>query len=134
MKTIGGVLLTSVAFFAIWLLAAVLTIVIAFRGWGDSGIAEYLRLGMAWFVCPGIGGYYAPRVTSSFISGVNMDSVIASFLTIISMVFVVFMGVSIVAYGSEFGGGVSEMFQLSLQFASMIIGTLMGKAALNLDG
>lgn len=133
MKTIGGVLLNSVAFFAIWLLAAILTIVIAFRGWGDSGIAEYLRLGMAWFVCPGIGGYYAPRVTSRFISGVNMDSVIASFLTIISMVFVVFMGFSIVAYGSEFGGSVSEMVQFTLQFASMVIGTLMGKAALNLD-
>jgi len=133
MKTVGGVLLTSVAFLAIWLSASVLTYAIAFRGWGGSGIAEYLRLGMAWFVCPGIGGYYAPRVTSSFISGVNMDSVIASFLTIISMVFVVFMGFSIVAYGSEFVGSVSEILQLSLQFASMVIGTLMGKSALNLD-
>ena len=129
MKTVGGVILNSIAFFGIWLLAAFIAIAIAFRGWGDSGVGEYLRLGTAWFICPGIGGFYAPKITAHFISDLNVDSVIASFITIISIVFVLFMGFSIFAYGSQFGGTISEMVQLALQFASMIIGTLMGKAA-----
>ncbi|MEX0730597.1 MAG: hypothetical protein WED00_08855 [Aquisalimonadaceae bacterium] len=129
MKTVGGVILISIAFLVIWLLAAFLAIAIAFRGWGDSGVGEYLRLGTAWFICPGIGGYYAPKITTSCISGLNIDSVIASFITIVSIIFVMFLGFSMFTYGTQFGGSVSEMVQLGLQFASMIVGTLMGKAA-----
>ncbi len=129
MKTFSGVILNSIAFFCIWLLAAFITIAIAFRGWGDSGLGEYLRLGTAWFICPGIGGYYAPKTTIHFIKNLNIDSVIASFITIISIIFVLFMAFSIFTYGSRFGGTISEMVQLTLQFVSMIIGTLLGKAA-----
>lgn len=129
MKTFGGVILNLIAFFGIWLLAAFIAIAVAFRGWGDSGIGEYLRLGTAWFICPGIGGFYAPKITKYFIQDLNIDSVVASFITIISIVFFLFMGFSIFTYGSQFGGEVSEMVQLVIQFSSIIVGTLMGKVA-----
>lgn len=129
MKTVCGVILNSIVFFCIWLLAAFITIAIAFRGWEDSSLGEYLRLGTAWFICPGIGGYYAPKITIHLIKNLNIDSVIASFITIISVIFFLFMTFSIFMHGSKFGGTISEMMQLTLQFASMIIGTLIGKAA-----
>lgn len=130
MKTLSGVVLNTFAFFVLWYLAAFVAEAIAFRGWGDSGSAEYLRLWTAWFICPAIGGYYAPKLTNNFISDLNVDSVISSFITIISIIFITFMTFSIYRYNAEFGGSISEMFQLVLQFASMVIGTLMGKSAI----
>ena len=131
MKTVWAVILNSIAFFGIWFLAAIITMLIAFRGprGEDSVLSEYLRLGAIWFICPGIGGFYAPKVTTHFISEINIDSVIASFTTIISTVFVLLMGYSIFTYGTQYGGTVSEMVQLTLQFISMVVGTLMGKSA-----
>jgi hypothetical protein len=129
MKTLGGVALNTFAFFVIWFFSAFVSVVIAFRGFGDSSTAEYLRLGTAWFVCPAIGGYYAPKLTNSFISDLNIDSVVSSFITIISIIFFAFIAFSIHAYNTQFGGSISDMVQLALQFASMVIRTLMGKSA-----
>lgn len=133
MKTIAGVVLNLVVFFAIWFFAAFITISFAFIGLGNSGVGEYLRLGVAWFICPGIGGYYAPKITSNFISDINMDSVISSFVTIIAIIFLILTGFSFFTYSTRFGGSVLEMVQLVLQFASIIIGTLVGKMAVKVN-
>lgn len=129
MKTIWGLLLNSISFFGIWILAAFISYAIAFRGWGDSIIGEYLRVGTTWFICPGIGGYFAPKVTTYFISELNVDSVIASFITTISITFTILIGFSIFFYDSSLGSSVYEMLQFTLQFLSVIVGTLMGKMA-----
>ncbi|MHA2939170.1 hypothetical protein ACXJY6_12865 [Vibrio sp. RC27] len=126
MRTIGGVLLNSITFLGVWLLVSSISIFIA-SGWGDSGVGEYLRLGTSWFICPCIGGYFAPKITTYFIHDLDVDYVIASFITIISIIFVLFMIVSIFVYSSQFGGTISQMVQLTFQFLSILIGTLLGK-------
>jgi hypothetical protein len=40
MKTVGGVIINLIAFWGIWMLAAFITIAVAFRGWGDSGVGR----------------------------------------------------------------------------------------------
>lgn len=126
MKTIGGVFLNLIAFIIIWLGSAVLTIVFAFHGWGESAIGEHLRLAMAWFICPGIGGYYAPKITVHFLKDLNLDSVFSSFITIITIVFFLMLLLSFI------GGEVktSILLQSSLQFSSALIGTLLSKFVL----
>lgn len=125
MKTIGGVVLNLVVFFAIWFFAAFFTISFTFIGLGNSGVGEYLRLGVAWFICPGVGGFYAPKITTSLISDVNIDSVVSSFMTIIIIIFVFMIGFPFFVHGSIVFW--TEIFQLVLQFVSIIVGTLMGK-------
>lgn len=131
MKTFGAVILNSITFTIIWFGSAFLVVAIAFRGHGDSVLAEYFRLGIAWFLCPGIGGYFAPRVTMRLIKGANLDSVISSFLTTISIFYILTIGLSLLATGTIFFGRSNwQFFQLVLQFIAMLIGTLMGKASL----
>ncbi|HHX8561817.1 TPA: hypothetical protein ACVO3I_004504 [Vibrio diabolicus] len=130
MKTFLGVLINIVAFIAIWFLAGFISLTFAFRGFGDTILAEYLRLGFTWFICPGIGSYFALKVTQSFIKELNLEAVVSSFITLLSVVFIMVMAFSIISYGGRYGGSVTEMVQISIQFVAMLTGTLLGKAKL----
>jgi len=65
-----------------------------------------------------------------FIKGANLDSVISSFITILSIIFIIFIGLSILIHGTQYGGSIGQMIQLTIQYSAMVIGTLMGKASL----
>ncbi|MDT8868279.1 hypothetical protein [Vibrio fluvialis] len=127
MKTFLGVMLNIVAFVAIWFVSAFISLALAFRGWDGSVIGEYLRLGFTWFICPGIGSYFALKVTRGFIQGLNIDAVTSSFITLLSVVFIALMAFSIISYSGRNGSSISEMVQLTLQFVAIIGGALLGK-------
>ncbi|MCG9680841.1 hypothetical protein [Vibrio sp. Isolate24] len=130
MKTFIGVLINIVAFVAIWFVSAFISLALAFKGVDGLAVGEYLRLGFAWFICPGIGSYFALKVTQGFIRDLNIDAVASSFITLLTVIFIALMAFSIFSYGGRYGGSISEMVQLSMQFSAVIAGALLGKTHL----
>ena len=134
MRLFGAVAVTFIAFLGIRMLAAFLSVTIAFRGWGEGGFAEYARLGVAWFICPGIGAFFGPQVANHFIERVNMHEVMVSFITLALVICGGMFLLALVTFSDGRGGSVGELFQFAFQSASILVGAFLAKAGFERPG
>ena len=128
MRLFGAVVVTFIAFVGIWMLAAFLSITIAFRGWGEGGVAEYARLAVAWFICPGVGAFFGPQVANHLVGKVNMHEVMVSFITLAMVVCGGMFFLALVTFSDGAGGSIGELFQFAFQSASILVGALLAKS------
>ena len=133
MKTVLSTLTSLILFVLFFLGATFLMETFAFRGpRGEEGLfTDYLQIGAAWFIAPGIAAYYAPKAANGLISGSACNTMVVSYISVLCTVFIALFVFALVAPREVSGFSTWTFVAYILQFGSILVGSYIVKNELS---